>query len=539
MSLRPELDGVDPLTANLVRRVCLGDLTTRAAQHFADRVAVVDGEVELTYIDLEARSNAVARGLLDLGITRGDVVTALLPNRWEFLATFFGCAKIGAILMPANLGLAAEDLAYQIDDAGPDVVVVDQPLVPLLAAALAATTAAAPRRVVVVDGTATDDAVAGVPASPFGLLADADVPAVEVVVEDRDVAQCLYTSGTTSRPKAVLTSHVAAMMAALSTCVQFRHERGDGASVFPIVLPLFHVTALNSLTLPVLLTGGTVVLHRKFDADALLSDLATRHVTHLMLLPVMWGNLVERSGPAATGGENVRMAIYAMAPMNEKRLADVRAAFPNADVVLGSGQTEFTPPAVMQWPSHQWEKAASWGSAVATTDVRIMGPDGTLLPAGHEGEIVYRGPQAMQGYGNEAANNAAFAHGWFHSGDVGFLDPDGVLWFTDRMKDTVKSGGENVSSVEVERVLLGHEDVADCAVVGLPDDRWGESVTAVVVAVPGRTPDEVALRVYAKEHLAGYKVPKAFYFVEDLPKTSTGKTQKHELRSRLAAQREQ
>ncbi|MEU2004860.1 class I adenylate-forming enzyme family protein [Rhodococcus sp. NPDC019627] len=538
MSLRPELGGVAPLTVNLVRRVCLGDLPTRAAQQFPHRPAVVDGDVVLTYSELEARSNAAAAGLLDLGLQRGDVVAMLIPNSWEFLVTFFGCAKIGVVCMPVNLGLTAEGVAFQFDDARPKVVVVEETVAALLETALSATTASSVERVVVARTGTPRAEFAGIPVMPFAELISATVPAVEVIVEDRDIAQCLYTSGTTSRPKAVLTSHVAVMMAALSTCVQFRHERGDNHSVFPIVLPLFHVTALNSLTLPVLLTGGTVVLHRSFDPNALLRDLATRQVTHLMLLPIMWGQLVDAAGKGAPGSENVRMAVYAMAPMSQQRLDDVRQVFPNADVVLGSGQTEFTPPSVLQWPSHQWDKNASWGTAVITTDVRIMGPNGELLPRGQEGEIVYRGPQAMQGYGNnEAANTAAFTHGWFHSGDVGYLDDEGVLWFTDRIKDIVKTGGENVSSVEVERALLGHPDVADCAVVGMPDERWGESVTAVVVPVPGRAIADEAIRCFAKEHLAGYKVPKRFIVVNDLPKTSTGKIQKHRVRAQLESRR--
>ncbi|ATQ29311.1 AMP-dependent synthetase [Rhodococcus ruber] len=534
MSLRPELGGVAPLTVNLVQRVCLGDLPTRAAQQFPHRPAVVDGDVVLTYSELEARSNAAAAGLLDLGLQRGDVVAMLMPNSWEFLVTFFGCAKIGVVCMPVNLGVDAEGVAFQFDDARPKVVVVEESFAVLLETAIAATTASSVQRIVVSRTGAPPAELAGTPVMPFAELVRATVPAVEVIVEDRDIAQCLYTSGTTSRPKAVLTSHVAVMMAALSTCVQFRHERGDNHSVFPIVLPLFHVTALNSLTLPVLLTGGTVVLHRSFDPNALLRDLADRQVTHLMLLPIMWGQLVDAAGKGAPGSENVRMAIYAMAPMSQQRLDDVREVFPNADVVLGSGQTEFTPPSVLQWPSHQWDKNASWGTAVITTDVRIMGPNGELLPRGQEGEIVYRGPQAMQGYGNnEAANTAAFTRGWFHSGDVGYIDDEGVLWFTDRIKDIVKSGGENVSSVEVERALLGHPDVADCAVIGMPDERWGESVTAVVVPVPGRTISDDAIRYFAKEHLAGYKVPKRVIVVNNLPKTSTGKIQKHRVRAQL------
>jgi acyl-CoA synthetase (AMP-forming)/AMP-acid ligase II len=413
---------------------------------------------------------------------------------------------------------------------------VDETMVPLLEASIAAAAhEAAVERVVVVGSNPGD--VGGVAAMSFPDLAvEGSGGVVEVLVEDRDVAQCLYTSGTTSRPKAVLTSHVAVMMAALSTCVQFRHERGDGRSVFPIVLPLYHVTALNCLTLPVLVTGGTVVLHRGFDADALLHDIATRNVTHMMLLPMMWGAFVTHADGPAPGGDSVRMAIYAMAPMNAERLDDIRRVLPHADVVLGSGQTEFTPPTVMQWPSHQWERSGSWGAAVSTADVQIMAPDGTLLGPGQEGEIVYRGPQSMQGYGNRPGANAeVFAHGWFHSGDVGYLDPDGVLWFTDRVKDIVKTGGENVSSVEVERVLLGHPDVADCAVVGLSDPRWGEAVTAVVVAAEGHSPTEEALRAHAKEHLAGYKVPKRIVLLSELPRTSTGKIRKQEIREQLDA----
>ncbi|MFT3872394.1 MAG: AMP-binding protein [Nocardioides sp.] len=375
--------------------------------------------------------------------------------------------------------------------------------------------------------------------SSFDDLVEKPVPLVETFVDDRDIAQILYTSGTTSRPKAVMASHIAVEISALSTAVQFGHVRGDDYSVFPIVLPLFHVTALNSLTLPVLFTGGTVVLHRGFDADALLRDLATRRVTHMLLLPIMWGAFAERAGhQSVPGGENVRMAIYAMAPMNEQRQAEVRAVLPHADIVLGSGQTEFTPPNTMQWPSHQDDKYASWGSPTMTTDVRIMAPDGSLLPPGEDGEIVYRGPQGLQGYGGEGsgrANSEQFAHGWFHSGDVGYLDDDGVVWFTDRIKDIVKTGGENVSSVEVERAMLGHPEVADCAVIGQPDDRWGERIVAVVLPAPGSTPTPDNLRAYAKEHLAGYKVPKEFVVVDQLPKTSTGKTRKDLLRKNVTA----
>ena len=533
MPIRPALDAVDSLTLNLVRRVCIGDLPTRGAQHFPDRVAIVDGKTELTYTDLEVRSNSAARGLTAAGLNRGGVVAMLVPNSWQFLVTFFGCAKAGLLAMPLNLGLSAEDLAFQLDDAGPEVVVADAAFLPLLNAALAKTTRTDVREVFVIGADA--NAAPAAKTASFEALLRHDSKPFEVIVDDRDNLTCLYTSGTTNLPKAVLTCHTAIMLACFSCALQMRHERGDNRSVFPIVLPLFHVTALDSLTLPVLLTGGTVVLHRGFDADALLHTLATYPVTHLMLIPSMWGLFTPRIDADTPGTANVKMCIYAMAPMSEQRLADVHTAFPKADVILGSGQTEFTPPNVLQWPSYQLTKNASWGSAVATTDVRIMGPDGTLLPRGQEGEIVYRGPQSMSGYGNnEKANIDAFAHGWFHSGDVGYIDDEGVVWFTDRIKDIVKSGGENVSSVEVERCILGHESVLECGIIGVPDDRWGESVTAIVVARPGKTVDEESVREHVKQHLAGYKVPKRVFVLTEIPKTSTGKVQKHLLRDIIA-----
>src|SRR5690606_10203050 len=179
---------------------------------------------------------------------------------------------------------------------------------------------------------------------------------------------------------------------------------------------------------------------------------------------------------------SIKRAMYAMAPMPPDRLQAIRDMFPNADVVLGSGQTEFTPATCMQRPEHQWSKAASWGTATVMTRVAIMGEDGQLLPRGETGEIVYRGPHGMQGYLNlpEETRNS-FRHGWFHSGDVAHIDEDGAIWFKDRFKDVIKSGGENVTSIEVERCLLQHPAVADAAVIGAPHEHWGEAVVACVV----------------------------------------------------------
>jgi acyl-CoA synthetase (AMP-forming)/AMP-acid ligase II len=460
-------------------------------------------------------------------------VAFLLGNSWRFAASFFGCAKAGLVALPVNLMLAPEDIGWILADSGTRTVVADPAFVPLLEAVLPELPAVT---TVIVTGEQVPESVAGRPVRRWDDVA-ADPTPVQVIVEDRDTLHCLYTSGTTARPKGVLTSHLAVHVAVLSNALQIGHRRGDEFSVMPIVLPLFHTTALDTLLLPILLTGGTVILPGGFDPEGLLELVERRRATHLVLLPMMYGALLAAPGIRTRDLSSVQLCVYAMAPMPQERITEIAAAFPNAKVLLGSGQTECVPATVFQWPSHQDTKAASWGPSAVTVDTRIMDPAGRLLPPGETGEIVYRGPHVMSGYwNNPAANTAAFAHGWFHSGDVGHLDTDGVVWFTDRVKDMVKTGGENVSSVEVERVLLGSSEIVECAVIGVPDDRWGEAVTAVVVpADPDADPAALAGRLLAhcRAHLAGFQVPKRIEVRTGLPKTATGKIQKHELRDQF------
>lgn len=529
--MRPDLSGVDPLVINLTHRTTIGDMLTRGAHIYGERPAIIDGERVLTYRALEAKANAAARGLLAAGLARGNAVALQVQNRLEFVIAFFACAKIGVTVLPLNLALSAADIGYQLADSGVRTVITEHTFLPTLEAALQ-TDGTAVQAVYVVD--AQPETVAGREAADWAGLFDHDGGTVEVIVEDRDILQCLYTSGTTSKPKGVLTSHVAVQLAVLNSALALGIRPGREGAVMPIVLPLFHVTALDVLLLPILLTGGTTVLHRGFDAGVVLGDFATHRVTHLALLPAMWAAILEHPELDRVDRSRLQTGLYAMAPMPAERISALRAAFPNADIILGSGQTETTPVSQVQWREHQGEKDNSWGPAAATTDVAIMAPDGRLLPTGEEGEIVYRTPQLMEGYwNNRDANTAAFAHGWFHGGDIGYLDDEAVVWFTDRTKDIIKTGGENVSSVEVERVVLAHPAVAEAAAIGLPDARWGEAVAVVVVPREGLDIDPADLRAHCKAHLAGFKVPKEFIVADALPKTATGKITKHIIRERF------
>ncbi len=286
--------------------------------------------------------------------------------------------------------------------------------------------------------------------------------------------------------------------------------------------------------MPAFMVGGKAVLQRGFAPD-IIPDLIEKHrIHHLTLLPVMYATLLQQSNVQGRDFTSVVRAGYAMAPMPEERLKAIHALFPNADVVLGAGQTEFTPAACRQRAEHQWSKAASWGTATAMTRIGIMDEEGNLLPRGEIGEVVYRGPQVMNGYLKLPEQTAeSFRHGWFHSGDMAWMDEDGAVWFTDRKKDVIKTGGENVASIEVERCLLAHPAVADVAVVGLYHPRWGEAITAVVIPQSGAEIEAEELAGHCRSRLAGFKVPKSILIEQELPRTGTGKIQKHVIRASL------
>ncbi len=272
-----------------------------------------------------------------------------------------------------------------------------------------------------------------------------------------------------------------------------------------------------------------------FDAGRLLELIETERITQIFGLPMMYRQMLDHPDVAGRDLSSLRRALYAMAPMPEAQLRRCLEVF-GCEFYLLFGQTEMSPTATLFRPEHQLSHAGAVGTPVANVQVAIMDGGGRLVPQGESGEIVYRGPHTMTEYlHNPAATEAAFAHGWFHSGDVGHFDADGILWFSDRRKDVIKTGGENVASIEVEKAVYAADpDVAEVVVVGLPHDRWGEAITAVVVPRPGARIDERELIDSVKGVIDPYRAPKAVLVVDDLPKTSTGKIQKNAVRDKFA-----
>ncbi|MGQ0466659.1 MAG: class I adenylate-forming enzyme family protein [Sporichthyaceae bacterium] len=490
---------------NLIQRVNVGDSLTRAAAARPGHSAVVDGDRSWTYAEFDAWTNRLCHGLAARGYVRGDALAIASGNSAEFLAVYYACAKLGVVAVPINLGWRAEEAQYVLDHSGARGLFVEPDLVERMP-------------------SAQDVFVS----TALGALESSDTSTPTYEVHDRDALSYLYTSGTTSFPKGVVGSHLAVYLESMSGALDSGWNASDR---FVAMMPMFHTAQLNAFCTPAVVVGATIHVHRGFDPVALLDAIEAEDITQIFGLPMMYRAMLEHPSFARRDLSSLRRAVYAMAPMPDALIRACLQGF-GCDFALLFGQTEMSPITTLFRPEHQLTHIGAVGTPLTGVQVAIMGPDGTLLPTGEQGEIVYRGPSTMNEYlRNPEATAEAFAHGWFHSGDVGNFDADGVLWFADRYKDVIKTGGENVASIEVEKAVYAADPrIAEAVVVGLPHERWSEAITAVVVAKPGEHVDPEELRVALKGHLDGYKVPKAVIVVDELPKTSTGKIQKNRVR---------
>lgn len=524
---------ITELDRNLIQRANLADCLRRSATLYPDRVAITDEESSLTYAELHRGANQVARGLQELGIGKGDFVGLIFRNCPEFFHLYFACARIGAIALPLNPHLRDDEYALIASEARPKVMVV---FADYLEAAerLASLPDSALETIVVrvPEGSAPPPESENVDHRSLSSLYHDDDSDVEEIVGDRNPVQCIYTSGTTASPKGVITSHLAAMFTGLTAAHHMNVRPGD---VGLVVLPVHHVGGLNDTTIPYLMIGATVVLHDGWNAAKVAPALDRHSVTSTLLTAPMWMELLVLNAEREYDWSAMRTCMCGIATLPPDKGDQLREICPNADVLLASGQTEMTGFQECQTTEHQFDKPTAWGAPSLVTDVAIMNDEGELVGPNVQGEIVYRGPQAMTEYfAHPDLTEETFKHGWLHSGDLGYVDEDHTVFFVDRKKDMIKTGGENVASVEVTLAVLSCPGVADCAVVGLPHARWSEAITAFVQPEPDAAITEDEVIEHCRKQLASFKVPKKVILTDTFPRTASGKIQKVKLRQQFA-----
>jgi fatty-acyl-CoA synthase len=477
------------------------------------RVAIEYAGEATTYAELEARAARLAGALAGLGLRPGDRVATLTRNRPEQVELFFACASAALVLAPMSWRLAPGELAYQLEDAAPAALFVEPELAPLADAALRRA-GARPRRLVL--DRAELDALGG--------------GAAQRAPADDDDLLLLYTSGTTGRPKGARITHRNCFWTNLS----LDRLAGLGESdVVLQILPQFHIGGWNVQPLLAWWKGATVVLEPRFDAARALELIERRRVTAMMGVPANYERMAAEPGFSAAGLGSLRRAIVGGGPASEPLL---RAWHEHGvPLVQGYGLTEASPN-VLCLPGEDAVRRRGWvGKPYPHVEVALAGApaDG---PA--SGELLVRGPGVFAGYWRDRdATRAAVRGGWLHTGDVAERDAEGFYRIRDRVKDMFISGGENVYPAEIEAALFDHPAVADAAVIGLPDARWGEAGLAVVVLRPGEAAAEQELLAHCRGRLAGFKVPREVRFASELPRSASGKLLKRELRSRYGAQR--
>ena len=502
-----------------------GNLLSKRAELTPNREALYELSTgrRYTYAALNARANRAANFLHNrLGVGKGDRVSILAHNSVVYLDLLYGLAKIGAILAPLNWRLVARELAFIVDDCEPRVLLVGPEFVDAARAVWSETHIA---HVVALEGAAIEGAL-----DYEAELADASPAELERPVLDADTPHCiLYTSGTTGRPKGAVIPQRQVLWNCINTVISWGLTEHDASPVFT---PLFHTGGLFAFLAPLFYAGGRIILARGFDAEASLRVIADERCTVILGVPTLFQMWRQSPAYADADFSHVHFFISGGAPC-PPALIDAWRTEKGVIFRQGYGLTEVGPNCFSMTDEESAAKTGSVGKPIFHSEMRLVDKDGADVPAGTVGELLIRGPHVCNGYWrNPAATAAALQDGWFHTGDMARRDEDSFYTIVGRFKDMIISGGENVYAAEVETVFRQHPAVAEAALVGKPDKKWGEVGLMVVVLEDGQEAGEEQLLAFCRERLAPYKVPKQVIFTDALPYSPYGKVQKATLQER-------
>ena len=492
------------------------DVLRRSATRFGDRVALRFEDRTWTYAELDRAVDAVAAHLRQLDLGPGARVAAYGKNSDVYVVAFLACSRAGLVHVPINYNLVARELDYLLAQSGSSAILVDPDLQERLV-----DVGHAPAVVLPIRG---DDSLLQVALSG---AADPKTPQMFSGSSDDTVVQLLYTSGTTSAPKGAVMTH-RALVSEYVSCVHALDFAEDDEALH--VMPLYHSAQMHVFVLPGLMVGSSSTIIERPDPADILRRLSSDGHRSFFAAPTLWVALANQPDFDERGLGELRRAYYGASIMPVPVLRRLQDRCPDLGFYNCFGQSEIAPLATVLRPEEHAERPDSAGRPVLFVEARVVDGDGHDVAPGEQGEIVYRSPQLCDGYwDNPEASAAAFAGGWFHSGDLVRMDPAGYVFVVDRIKDVINTGGVLVASREIEDVLYTHPAVAEVAVVGIPDEKWIESVAAFVVTKAAVTTDELV--EHARSGLAAFKVPKRIEFVDDLPRNASGKILKRELRA--------
>ena len=509
---------------SLLRRQTLADLLHRSARRHPAKTAIICGETTWTYGAFDALCDRLAAGLAERGVGKGSRVAVLARNSHGFAALRFALARIGAVMVPINFMLKAEEVAYILRHGGATLMATDSGLAELARAAAALDTSVT--EFIWLPSEETSTPVAGM--IPFDTLAASTGPVPQPDLHGHDLLQIVYTSGTESMPKGAMLTHDAVIWQYVS-CVSDAAIHGDDLALH--ALPLYHCAQLDVFLGPAIYVGSTNVITAKPTPDNLLPLISRYGISSFFAPPTVWISLLRSPLFETTDLSSLAKGYYGASIMPIKVMREMARRLPNVKLWNLYGQTEIAPLATMLGPEDQLRKPGSCGRAVLNVETRVVDDRMRDVAPGEIGEIVHRSPHLMLGYfHDDERTKAAFEGGWFHSGDLATIDDEGYITVVDRKKDMIKTGGENVASREVEEMIYRLPQVSEVAVVGVPHPRWVEAVVAVIVPKPGETLTEEMVLAHCGAHLAGFKTPKGIVFTPTLPKNPSGKLLKRELR---------
>ena len=508
------------------RQLHIADIIGRSAKRHGDKIALIDGETKISFKDLDRLVSKITAHLYAAGLRKGDKLVLMSHNCWQFPAILHAAARLGVIGVPINFMLNANEVTYLLEHSQPKMIVAEDELCHVIYEATRKLTFPQPQKIVL---NLNEIHVTSVWQNFEYFLKSISVDVPEIELNTYDPIRMMYTSGTESLPKGVLLNSESLILQ-YTTCIIEGEMSANDKEIH--AFPLYHCAQLDAFLNVDLFLGATSYIFRRFDPELVLRTIAQEKITKLFCPPTAWIALLNSDVISQVDLGSLAKAYYGASTMPRTVIEQLRQLLPHIRFWQFYGQTEMAPVASVLSPDDHEHFIESVGKPALHVQTEIMDENGTILPLGRIGEIVHRSCHLTLGYDqNIEKTNESFSNGWFHSGDLGYFNEHGYLYVVDRIKDMVKTGGENVSTREVEEVIYTLEGIKEVAVIGLPHDHWIEEVVAVIIKHEHAELDENKILQHCRARLSSYKAPKKVFFRTELPKNASGKILKRELKN--------